>query len=97
MVVINQVHPEQMEMAAKAVNYFRNLGTFLGAVEADINVKHDMNAGRINSNNPQLRAVMSKALLRITGNEAFRAAAEYKPEAARKQGVFARLMGKRAA
>jgi Mrp family chromosome partitioning ATPase len=97
MVVINQVHPEQMEMAAKAVNYFRNLGTFLGAVEADINVKHDMNAGRINSNNPQLRAVMSKALLRITGNEAFRVAAEYKPEAARKQGVFARLMGKKAA
>ncbi|GAA4033687.1 hypothetical protein GCM10023063_16850 [Arthrobacter methylotrophus] len=97
MVLINQVHPEQMEMAAKAVNYFRNLGTFLGAVEADINVKHDMNAGRINSNNPQLRAVMSKALLRITGNEAFRTAAEYKPEAARKQGVFSRVFGKKAA
>ncbi|WP_422759097.1 AAA family ATPase [Paenarthrobacter sp. C1] len=97
MVLINQVHPEQVEMAAKAVNYFRNLGTFLGAVEADINVKHDMNAGRINSNNPQLRAVMSKALLRITGNEAFREASEYRPEAVRKQGMFARLMGKRAA
>jgi Mrp family chromosome partitioning ATPase len=97
MVIINQVHPEQMEMAAKAVNYFRNLGTFLGAVELDINVKHDMNAGRINSNNAQLRAVMSKALLRITGNEAFRAAAEYKPVAAKKQGLFGRLMGKKAA
>lgn len=97
MVIINQVHPEQMEMANKAVNYFRNLGTFLGAVEADINVKHDMNAGRINSNNLQLRAVMSKALLRITGNEAFRHAAEFKPEAAKKQGLFGRLLGKKAA
>lgn len=97
MVIINQVHPEQLETANKAVHYFRNLGTFLGAVELDINVKHAMNAGRINMDNEQLRAVMSKALLRITGNEAFRQAAEYKPEPVKKQGVFARLLGKKAA
>lgn len=97
MITINQVHSEQMEVAAKAVGYFRNLGTFIGAVELDINVKHDMNAGRINTDNAQLRAVMSKALLRITGNERFREAAEYKPEPARKQGMFARMLGKKAA
>jgi MinD-like ATPase involved in chromosome partitioning or flagellar assembly len=97
MVVINQVHPEQSEMAANAANYFRNLATFLGYVESDINVKHDMNAGRINSHNAQLRAVMSKALLRITGNDVFREAAEYKPETVRKQSLFGRLLGKKAA
>lgn len=97
MVIINQVLAAQMEMANKAPGYFRNLGTFMGAVEMDENVKHDMNAGRINTDNAQLKATMSKALLRITGNEAFRQAADYKPEPARKQGMFARMLGKKAA
>ncbi|ACL42343.1 hypothetical protein Achl_4392 (plasmid) [Pseudarthrobacter chlorophenolicus A6] len=97
MVIINQVLTAQMEMANKAPGYFRNLGTFMGAVEMDENVKHDMNAGRINTDNAQLKATMSKALLRITGNEVFRQAAEYKPEPARKQGMFARMLGKKAA
>lgn len=82
MVMINRVHPEQLEMAAKATTYFHDKATFLGSVEMDAGIGQDMNAGRINISNPQLGSIMSKILLRVTGNENFRAEAEGAPAAA---------------
>ncbi|HEX9229281.1 MAG TPA: P-loop NTPase [Arthrobacter sp.] len=79
MVMINRVHPEQLEMASKATTYFHDKATFLGSVEMDAGIGQDMNAGRINISNPQLGSIMAKVLLRVTGNEFFRAEAEGAP------------------
>jgi Mrp family chromosome partitioning ATPase len=76
MVMINRVHPEQLEMASKATTYFHDKATFLGSVEMDAGIGQDMNAGRINIANAQLGSIMSKILLRVTGNEFFRPEAE---------------------
>ena len=76
MVMINRVHPEQLDMASKATTYFHDKATFLGSVEMDAGIGQDMNAGRINIANAQLGSIMAKALLRVTGNEFFRAEAE---------------------
>ncbi|MCU6481286.1 AAA family ATPase [Arthrobacter sp. A2-55] len=96
MTMINMVEPSQMDFAVQTSDYFAGLGTFLGAVERDPEIKSDMNAGRFNLSNPDIETVLRKALLRITGNEAFRAD---EPQRGRgqKPGFFSRVFGKKAA
>nr|WP_231704695.1 AAA family ATPase [Arthrobacter caoxuetaonis] len=95
MVMVNKVDPEQEPVAATMPRYFSSSGYYLGTIATDLDVQQDMNAGRINIGSQDLRTLMSKALLRITGNEAFRADAEYTPEAAAPRGFFAKVFGKK--
>lgn len=95
MVLVNKVDPEQEPVAATMPRYFGGVGTYLGTIATDLDVQQDMNAGRINIGSQDLRTLMSKALLRITGNEAFRADAEYTPEAEAPRGFFAKVFGKK--
>lgn len=95
MVMVNKVYPEQATVAATMVKYFNGLGYYLGSIATDLDVQQDMNAGRINIGNQDLRTLMSKALLRITGNDNFRADAEFEPEAVAPKGFFAKVFGKK--
>lgn len=95
MVMVNKVYPEQATVAATMRKYFNGLGFYLGSIATDLDVQQDMNAGRINIGNQDLRTLMSKALLRITGNDGFRADAEYEPEEAAPKGFFAKVFGKK--
>lgn len=95
MVMVNKVDPEQEPVAATMPRYFSGVGHYLGTIATDLDVQQDMNAGRINIGSQDLRTLMSKALLRVTGNEAFRAEAEYTPEEAQSRGFFSKVFGRK--
>lgn len=95
MIMVNKVDPEQEPVAATMPKYFSGVGNYLGTIATDLDVQQDMNAGRINIGSQDLRTLMSRALLRVTGNEAFRADAEFKPEAEVQRGFFAKVFGKK--
>lgn len=103
MIFVNKVPEVQVSDAAKLNAHFAGRATFLGSVTEDPAIRDSMNAGRTEVVNDQMRASLSAALLRITGNDEFRRMAE-SPQAAAaapakpaKVGFWARMAGKKAA
>lgn len=102
MIFVNKVPEVQVSDAAKLNAHFAGRATFLGSVTEDPAIRDAMNAGRTEVTNAQMRASLSAALLRVTGNEEFRgmtgapaaAAAPVKPA---KVGFWGRMTGKKAA
>lgn len=110
MIFVNKVPEVQVNDAAKLQSHFNGRATFLGSVTDDQTIRDNMNAGRTEVTNDQMRAALSTALLRVTGNEEFRriAAGPAQAQAAApargvkaakpaKVGFWGRLAGKKAA
>lgn len=103
MLFVNKVPEVQLADAAKLDAYFRGKATFLGSVADDAGIRDNMNAGRTEVTNPQMRAALSSALFRATGNEEFRRMSEAPaperavPVKSAKVGFWGRMTGKKAA
>lgn len=110
MIFVNKVPEVQVKDAAKLHAHFSGRATFLGSVTNDDTIRDNMNAGRTEVTNDQMRTALSTALLRITGNEEFRRIAEgpaqleaaapakgAKAPKSSKVGFWGRLAGKKAA
>ncbi|HEX9089639.1 MAG TPA: AAA family ATPase [Arthrobacter sp.] len=103
MIIVNKVPEAQIEDAAKLESYFAGRARFLGTVTEDSGIRDNMNAGRIEVTNPQMRAALATALYTVTGNDEFRRISEVPSPAAatgatvRKIGFWGRMTGKKAA